>query len=242
MNTKLIKIGLILVIIGNLLGIAFSAMVIWADMEANLFKYGVTADKKLLFFDCPLLINGDEESQIKVRLKNNRDKVMTPYIRAYVSEEHITLNRQSAIALTIEPGDTAEIIWKIYPEDAVYDQFVFFRVFLNDDYPYPSRVGNCGVWVTDIPLLSGKQITGFSLAALLLLVIGGNALLLKQSVPHTKKIKEIIIGNRYLSGILLIDLVLALFGFIAPGLILLVVVFVLAIVLLIRSITKESIA
>ena len=78
MKSKLTKTVLILAILGNLLGIAFSAMLIWADLEANLFKYGVTGDKKLHFFDCPILINGDEESSIIVSLKNNRDQVMTP--------------------------------------------------------------------------------------------------------------------------------------------------------------------
>jgi hypothetical protein len=242
MNNRLTNTGLILAIIGNLLGIAFGAMMIWADMEANLFKYGVTGDKKLTSFYCPILINGDEESSIKVRLKNNRDKVMTPYIRAYVSEEHITLTRQSAHALTIQPGDSAEIIWKIYPEDAVYDQFVFFRIFLHDDYPHPSRAGTCGVWVTNIPGLSGKLFIWTSLATVFLLIIAGNVLLIMNPIPHGKKRREIATGTKYLSGLILIDLILGLLGLWVLGLILLVVNVVVAFLLLIRSISEGSIA
>ena len=93
MSYKRKETGLILTAIGSLLGIAFSAMLVWADVEANLFKYGVTAEKNLPYLDCPILINGEEENSIVVRLRNNRDKEMTPYIRAYVSEEHITLNQ-----------------------------------------------------------------------------------------------------------------------------------------------------
>lgn len=240
MDNKLTKTGLILAIIGNILGIFLSAILIWADLEANLFKYGVTAEQRI-FFDCPILINGEEESTIRVRLKNNRDKVMTPYIRAYVSEEHITVTRKSAHALTIEPGDSAEIIWKIYPEDAVYDQFVFFRVFLHDDYPHPSKFGTCGVLVTNIPGLTGQQISRFSLAIILLSLIVGNALLLKKSLPHTKKIKELITGIRILSGSVMVLLVPALLGQYVPGLILLVVVLAVAVALLFRSISEVSI-
>ena len=242
MSNRLTNTGLLLAVIGNLLGIAFSAMMVWADMEANLFKYGVTGDKKLTSFVCPILINGDEESAIKVRLRNNRDKVMTPYIRAYVSEEHITLTRQSAHALTIQPGDSAEIIWKIYPEDAVYDQFVFFRVFLHDDYPHPSRTGICGVWVTNIPGLSGKLIVWISLAIVFLMIIAGNVLLYLQPIPHEQKRREIATGLKYLSGLVLVDLILALLGYWVLGLLLLVVILVVSFILLIRSISEGSIA
>jgi hypothetical protein len=235
--------GLLLTAIGSLLGLVFSAMLIWADIEANLFKYGVTGDKNLPFLDCPILINGEEESQIKVRLKNNRDQVMTPYIRAYVSEEHITLNRQSRTALTIQPGDRAEIIWKIYPEDAVYDQFVFFRVFLHDDYPYPSRYGSCGVWVTNIPGLTSQQISRFSVGIILLLLFVGNILLALNPYPHGEIRKEIATGLKYLSGLILINLILTLLGFwVLLSVIVLVVAFVVAIILLIRSISRESLA
>ena len=242
MSNKLTNTGLILAVIGNLLGIAFGAMVIWADLEANLFQYGVTGDARLPFFTCPILINGDEESSIKVRLRNNRDKVMTPYLRAYVSEEHITLTRQSAHALTIQPGDSAEIIWKIYPEDAVYEQFVFFRVFLHDDYPYPSRTGICGVWVTNIPGLSGKLIVWTSLVIVFLLIIAGNVLLYRKPIPHEQKRREIATGIKYLSGLVLIDLILALFRHWFLGLLLLVVILVVVFLLLIRSISEGSIA
>jgi hypothetical protein len=242
MNNKLTNIGYILVILGNLLGIALSVIMIWADMEANLFKYGVRADKKLHFFDCPILLNNSEESAIKVRLRNNRDKVMTPFIRAYVSEEDIFLSRQSATDLTIQPGDRAEVIWKIYPEDAVYDKFVFFRIFLNDDYPYPNRYGTCGVWVTNIPGLSGPQIIGLIITMTLLLLIGGNYLLQKYILSPGKENTEFASGLKYLSVLTLIDLLLAQLGLWVLGLILLTVILVVSFVLLIRFITRESIA
>jgi hypothetical protein len=243
MSEKRKKTGLILTAIGSLLGIAFCAMLVWADVEANLFRYGVTAEKNLPYLDCPILINGEEESSIVVRLKNNRDKEMTPYIRAYVSEEHITLDRQSTTALTIQPGDRAEIIWKIYPEDAVYDQFVFFRVFLHDDYPYPSRYGSCGVWVTNIPGLTGPQISRLSLGITLLLLLAGNTLLVINPFPDGEKRREIATGLKYLSGLVLINLILALLGFwLLLSVIILVVAVIVGIILLIRSMSKDSLA
>ena len=242
MKSKLINTGFVLAVLGSILGIIFSAMMIWADLEANNFEYAQTGEKNLRALRCPILINGDEESSITVRLKNNRDKVMTPFLRAYVSEEHIALTRQSAHNLTLQPGDITEIIWKIYPEDAVYERFVFFRVFLKDDYPNPTRDGNCGVWVTDIPGLSGQQILGISLSATLLLLIGGNILLILNPIPHGKKKKEIATGLNYLSALILIDLLLAVLGLWVLGLIILIVILVVSFVLLLRSITEESIA
>jgi len=241
MKDKRKNAGLVLTAFGSLLGIALSAMLIWADIEANLFKYGVTGDKNLPFLDCPLLINGEEENFIKVRIRNNRDKEMTPYIRAYVSEEDIFISRQSATALTILPGDRAEIIWKIYPEDAVYDQFVFFRIFLHDDFPYPSRYGSCGVWVTNIPGLSGEQITRLSLGTIFLSLIIGNVLMRMDPLPQGDPKQEISTGLKYLSGLVLIDLILALLGFwLILSLIILVVTVVISIILLVRSTSQGS--
>lgn len=232
MKGKLLNTGLIITIVGNLLGIMITAMMLWADQEASLFKYNITGKKNLILLNCPILLNGNEEREIKVSLKNNRDKVMSPFIRAYVSEEHITLTRESTHELIIQPGDAVEIIWKIYPEDAVYHRFVFFRIYIHDDYPYPTRDGTCGVWVTNIPGLSGNQLFLIFFTFSILLIVGGNILI--QIAPHPLYDKrKITVGMKYLSGLVLFNFIFAFLGFWVLGLIILTLIVVLGIVLIV---------
>jgi hypothetical protein len=96
--------------------------------------------------------------------------------------------------------------------------------------------------VTDITELSGKQISQISVVSILLLIIAGNILLFRITLPKDDKRREIIMGIKYLSGLVLIDLIFALLGFLALGLILLVVTVVVTFILLIRSISEGSIA
>jgi len=231
MKGKLLNTGLIITIVGNLLGIMITAMMLWADQEASLFKFNITGKKNQILLNCPIVLNGNEEREIKVTFKNNRDKVMSPFIRAYVSEEHITLTRESTHEFIIQPGAVAKIIWKIYPEDAVYHRFVFFRIYIHDDYPYPTRDGTCGVWVTNIPGLSGNQLFLIFFTFSILLIIGGNILI--HIAPHPLYDKrKITVGMKYLSGLVLLNFIFAFLGFWVPGFIILTVIVVLGVVLI----------
>ena len=54
------------------------------------------------------------------------------------------------------------------PEDAAYDRIIFFRVYVNAKYPYPSMGGSCGIILLDWWGLTGNQI----LAIMILAFIG----------------------------------------------------------------------
>ncbi len=239
MKSKLLNTGLIISMVGNLFGIMLSGVMTWSDIEASLFQYNITGKKKLSSLNCPILLNGNEEREIKVTIKNDRDQAISPYIRAFVSEDHITFKRESTHDLLIQPGDAVEIIWKIRAEDAVYDLFVFFRIYIHDDFPYPSRDGTCGVLVTNIPGLSGNQLTLILFTFSILLIVGGNILIQISPLPHEDK-RKTTIGTKYLSGLTLLSIFIAYLGYWVIGLIIWTIIVVLVMILSLQLISGEK--
>ena len=94
--------------------------------------------------------------------------------------------------------------WKIYPEDAAFDQrVILFRVYINPRYPHPSLGGNCGVVRINIEGVTGDQIF-FGATALTLVCIGAGAAMLEIGNRKGKARSRNTINCAYaLAGILL---------------------------------------
>ena len=145
--------------IGIIMGFILSSVIVWGDLEASLFTSGMRADKSLSTLKCPIVITASETGKITAVLNNPTEKTMERFMVANISEGYATLVREIKTNLPIPPEEKQKVEWKIYPEDAAFDErVILFRVYINPKYPHPSLGANCGVVRVNIEGVTGNQI------------------------------------------------------------------------------------
>jgi len=232
-ENKIFVIGMLSVIIGNLLGLMMAAGMVWADLEGSLFLFGLIGEKTTRRLDCPVLMTTNETREVTLTLKNPSQEQDTRFVTTTISEGYLTLVREIKQNVSLGPGETKELSWEIFPEDAVYRKIVLFRVYVKGSYPYPSLEANCGVLVFDIPLLKGSQVMGLTLGFTFLMMLAGNSILQFQYRsarlgPRRQRMSRAM----YIMSILIaVDILISYLGFWVYGLILLVVIVMMIMVL-----------
>jgi hypothetical protein len=78
--------------------------------------------------------------------------------------------------LEIEPGETKSVEVKVSSENAVYNRIILVRMHQFSYGPLPYRNASCGIYVINIPFLTGQQFIIISLV--LGLIFSGVGLLL----------------------------------------------------------------
>lgn len=156
---KLIQyLGTLIFSTGTLIGFATLGIMIWGDLEASLLTSALDAEKSLTTLRCPIFLSPQESGQVTAKLQNPTDKNWERFTRAFISEGFVSLMREIKLAVPIPAGGKETVAWDVYPQDAAYDRVIFFRVYVNAKYPYPSLGGSCGIVMLDLWGLSGTQI------------------------------------------------------------------------------------
>lgn len=167
-NKRFGKVGLVLFTAGVLLSLLFVGLAIWGDMEAALFDASIREDTSIKSFHCPILITTREEGIVRAVLSNPSDREVERYVQTNISDGHVTLMRRVITRLPLAPGESKELGFEVFPEDAAYDRIIFARTRVLRAGSLPSESSACGIIVVDLPGFSGGQITGF-------LLVGGTA-------------------------------------------------------------------
>jgi hypothetical protein len=157
---------------------------VWGDLEASLFASSLDGDKSLSTLNCPVLMSPNEVGVIKATFTNPTDKDWQRYTRVFISDGFVTLQREIKMTVDVPQGQKRTVSWEIYPEDAVYDRFIFYHIYVNARYPYPSLDGSCGVVLLDLWGLTGRQsfyLIGFS--SIISIVLG--IFLWRSNMNHT---------------------------------------------------------
>jgi len=149
--------GTLLFSIGILLGFFLLSMIVWGDLEASLFSSSMDAEKSLSSLHCPVFLSPNETGKVAVTLKNPSDKPLERFTRVFISEGFVTLMREIKQTVSIPASGKENVVWEVYPEDAVYDRIIFFRVYVNAKYPRPSLGASCGIIMIDLWGLTGNQ-------------------------------------------------------------------------------------
>lgn len=205
-------LGRLILINGILLGFVLNGIMVWGDLEATLFTSGLSADASIRTLNCPVLITDNETSTISATMKNPTGKEMERYLRAFISEGHSTLVREIKTKVPIDPGGKEEVEWTIYPDDAVYQRVIMFRVFVNAKYPYPSLSGNCGVLRVNLPWLTGDQLLTI-LVGLTLTCMAAGTVMFESSIRTIPGYNQRRLNALYvIAGVLLIGSILAYLG------------------------------
>lgn len=164
------RIGQIIFGIGAALGIVLFGISTWADLEAANYgfdHYGYQAAN----IHCPVLMTASETALVSGRLKNTTDRSLNALFRIDISNPGLwrTLNEK----ITIEPGETKGPSWEVTSEDRVLNYFIFAKVYSYGTYPVPATEGTCGIFVINIPGVSGNLIYWATFLASVLGMGGG---------------------------------------------------------------------
>ena len=198
--------------IGILIGFFILSLMVWGDLEASLFSSSLDADKSLSSLRCPVFMSPGESGVITAKFTNPTDKDWSRYTRAFISEGFVTLMREIKMEVPVPSGGRETAIWEVYPQDAAYDRIIFFRVYVNAKYPYPSMGGSCGIIMMDFWGLTGQQIfIGLVLVSLVCITLG-ILILRKQSKRSLQDFHTKFNSSYLLSVLLLIGITIAFFG------------------------------
>lgn len=205
-------LGTFIFSIGILLGLFLLIITVWGDLESSLFASTLDAEKSLTSLRCPILMSPNEVGEIKATFNNPVDQDWYRYTTVYISDGYITLMREIKMKVDIPDGQKKTVTWEIYPENAVYDLFIFFHIYANAHYPYPSLGGSCGVVLLDLFGLTGNQSLILIISTSLLAILLG--LLLWNKSTKTSEVKawnsfRSMIG---LAVIIYIGLIIGYFG------------------------------
>lgn len=207
------SLGALLYALGVLLTLALGAVAIWGDLEASLFDTAIQAEESLSSLRCPVMITRDETGEISARFENTGTHPVNRAIRAHISQGYVTLIREEALQLPLQPGESQRWTFGVTADDAAYgSSLILARVSALRQAPMPSQSRACGVIVLGIPWVSGAVVTGAWLALGLLGLAGGGWLWARASRPLTGRRSHVAYAMMAIAAVTLAVLAAGLTG------------------------------
>ena len=206
------NLGLLIFVIGIALGMVFQGSAVWGDFEASLFDSTLPADAALDTLSCPVVINSHEQGTVSASFTNDASKVVNIRIRTHITDGLVTLMREENTIVPVNPGETGQAHWLVFPENAVWRHFILVRVFQFSAFQTPSRTGSCGILVIDFFNLSGNGIVIFIIATSFLCMVLGAGLLLINSRPFNSQALSAAAGLGLLGALVITGIFVSLSG------------------------------
>ena len=230
------KVGGLFLSIGIILGFILTSIMVWGDLEASLFTSGIRADKSLSTLKCPIVITASETGNITAELNNPTQKTIERYLIANISEGYASLVREIRTNLPIPPEEKQKVEWKIYPEDAAFNErVILFRVYINPRHPHPSLGANCGIVRVNVNGITGSQIVA-SASFIALASIGFGAAMIEHGGHPKKNRTRSTTKNAYaLAGVVVGAAIISYMGMWVLGIALLAVALLLLVILITRK-------
>ena len=170
--------GIVLFAFGVLLGMALTAVTVWADLEASFFDAVLASrgGETLKTLSCPVLMTSSETGVVRVALENSAEKPIELRLRAHITDGHVMLMREVNATVPLEPGEEETTEFYLTGDDVTFNWLILVRVLQFRYYPLPSRQAACGVLVLDVPFFTGGQLLALTIAVAVLSLAGGIAL------------------------------------------------------------------
>ena len=189
-------IGYLIFIIGMVIGLAFSGLALWVNLEGTAFwgypesiSYdpALTAEAELSRIKCPVLLTEGEIGKIKVLVRNPNTYTITTYVEAHISKvgEQENMLRRTRSA-TLMPGEETELRWQITAENTIFNRMILARVFLKLTQGHaPSRTKHCGIISMNLWGLQSKQILVLTVTSSIVLMLLGSFILFRARNRNT---------------------------------------------------------
>ncbi len=180
-RTKFISIlGSVFFSSGILLGLILCGLYFWGELEATLL-IPRTGEMGLKTLQCPMMITSTESGIVSAAFNNPTREEIKPNIRAFIS--HLNMERMESTILTLVPGEVRNLQWTVSLDDMVFGRLILVNLYEGPYNDFPSHQASCGILVSKIPGISGKQAFVLTLVTCLLFIGVGAALWIYGNSP-----------------------------------------------------------
>lgn len=210
-------LGALIFVLGVLTGLALAGIAIWGDLEATLFDSSIREEASL-DLHCPVMITRGQVVSVTASFNNPTDKPIPLIARAHVSLRHVTLMREEDKQISLAPGETQTLAWQVSADDAAYRRLILVKVRSFRYHPLPAREGACGIFVADLPYLSGDQLVILMVAVSIVGLIAGLGLWIAAGRSINKATPDESRAMGLLAGLVLFALLAGLAGWWLAGL------------------------
>lgn len=235
-------LGVLFFSLGLLLGMALAAVAVWGDLEAALFDTSAAEGERLGALSCPVLITRGETGNVSATFHNPGPTSEERAVRIRVSARHVTLMREEAARVPLAPGASQRVSWAVNAGDAAYGGLLILaRVSALRQSAYlPAQTGSCGIFVVDLPLISGAAVVAAWLILSLGGIFGGGWLWFAGHARASWQTRRGLYLMIALGGVVLLGIVIGLLGLWAPGVLVLALTLFLLVAVLAQMILQDS--
>ena len=203
-------LGLTCFTVGLLVGMFIVTTTAWADMEANFYGFSRFYVGNLKTLSCPAYLNRGETGKIAVKLHNATDKAIRPVVLVRLSTPLV--NDEIKEPVELAAGETQRVTFPISARNVDLGFFIFAHVVTYPEYKTPMSEAMCGVFVLNLPFLTGQQIY-FGLLAACLVCLGFGLWLWDTSrMPEISRLPQVRMAIRFLVVVVLVGLVSSAMG------------------------------
>ena len=222
-------LGQLVFLIGILSGALLSGMFVWGNLEHYLYGFDSLGGKPIRTLKCPLIMTKSEIGKVRVSFKNNLDRTSEFNLRADFSTSTGGIESTRS-RVSIDRGKTQQYEWEVSSDNVIRHIFIFAKVFAYASYKLPFREASCGIWVVNVPYLTGQQIYTLLLSLTLLgIIIGQVSLDLGEQAISGNRM-NIHRAMRFWAFLVLLSLFACLQGWLLLGIILLIAIVLMGVI------------
>lgn len=199
-------LGALLFVIGQVIGLALSGTVVWAELEAR-FRSSYSGDQKMPL-ECPLMLAPFESATIEGLLINHTMDEIKPVIRSELSRAGGAQEVSEAFPLTAR--EIRPMQWTVSSANIIFDRLILVNVLQSHYRDNPSRWGSCGIVAYSLWGLPGGMSFGLLFGLALLGLSLGGGLWVSSLRPLSKPLLNIARAGAFLASMTVAALVTTL--------------------------------
>jgi hypothetical protein len=223
-------LGVALYVIGIIIGMVIAITNFLPDFEAQQYGFTELTSDSFNTLRCPSYLGINHVGIIRASFSNPLDRPIEPIIRIDISSPTLIDSRRQKI--NIQPGEKQSVEFQVSSANIDLGHFIFLKVFRYPTYPIPLQEATCGIWVYNIPGISGSQLLIAGLVSSVILVVLGIFLWVRASYPIQGRQQNQLNYLVFLALLLAITIIISLLGMWLIGMILLVVNILMIVVVL----------
>lgn len=216
-------------LVGAILGLFLVVVSTWADLESTFYGFFHRTNTRFDGLTCPILMTPNETASFSTTVTNTVDRALSPTIKVDISARGAFFSRLERLSL--EPGESEEVVWDIGPDNIDVDRFIFAQVYVYSFYPIPDSENTCGIFIVNLP--GNGTVIAWVMAMLSLLGMGFGLYGSRQFHNLTHRgAGNIWNSMMFLSLVIVIGLVASFMGWWVQGGFLLIVAVLLVVIML----------
>jgi hypothetical protein len=211
-------VAIIVFSIGVITGMLLAGTTTVANMEAaTYFGYnGYANTPSAGVLTCPNLLTAGEIGKVSLAVHNPSDREVNAFADVQISDGAL-LVRELSDSTQVPPGQSTTLEWTVSPDDVVYDHFIMVQADLMRSFDASNHVDSCGIFVVNLPWLTGRQMLMASLAVSVLCMLAGVAVFARWQLPAQTLVRRPYVAMTAITVSVSLAVLFGILGFWALG-------------------------